>query len=160
MNKKTQVTIKLRQEKTREIVLEHLQKMPIIQLVCEKSGIARATFYRWIDQSPDFKKEVEQASQEGHRRIGDLAESKLIQLIGENNLGAIIFYLRTHSKRYRPAVVAEIKPYDPETDDDMSEKEREKWKEFMEINKTACKTCEEMHNKANNKWDKKYGEKN
>lgn len=133
MNKKAQITIKLRQGKTKEIVLEHLQKMPIIQLVCERAGIARATFYRWIDRSPDFKKEVEQASQEGHRRIGDLAESKLIQLINNDNLGAIIFYLRTHNKRYKPAVVTEIKPYDPE-DDDLSEKEKEKLRKILRDN--------------------------
>lgn len=160
MNKKTAITIQRRQDKIKEMILDHLQKMPIIQLVCEKAGIARATFYRWIDQSPNFKKDVEQASQEGHRRISDLAESKLIKLINNDNLGAIIFYLRSQNKKYKPAVVTEIKPYDPETDDDMSEKEKEKWRELVKNNSVSCKTCEEMHNKANEKWDKKYGEKN
>ena len=156
MNKKAAITIQRRQDKIRETILDHLQKMPIIQLVCEKACIARATFYRWMEQSPDFKKAVEQASQEGHRRIGDLAESKLIQLIGDNNLGAIIFYLRSHNKGYKPAIVTEIKPYDPE-DDGMSEKDKEKLSKFMEANHVSCKACEEKQNKEHDKWSKKYG---
>jgi len=160
MNSKSQTTIKLRQGKIKEMILEHLQKMPIIQLVCEKTGIARATFYRWMDQSPDFKKAVEEASQEGHRRIGDLAESKLIHLINDNNLGAIIFYLRSQNKKYRPAIVAQVGPVDP-ADDEMTEKEKEHWRKFIKANAHGCKACNEIWDKAhkelNKGLNKEYG---
>ena len=42
----------------KKLVVEQLKKNPIIQFVCERSGVSRATFYRWQKEDADFTKEV------------------------------------------------------------------------------------------------------
>ena len=44
----------MKNSKQKKIFLDHLRKIPIIQVVCEKSGIGRTTVYRWKKQSKKF----------------------------------------------------------------------------------------------------------
>lgn len=55
----SKVTSRIKQQKA--LLLEHLEKTPIIQIACEKSGIGRSTYYRWIDQDKKFAKSARQA---------------------------------------------------------------------------------------------------
>lgn len=130
-------TIKKRQAKAQLVVVENLSKIPIKQVVCEKSGISRATFYRWINESNEFAEAVEKAFEEGSDRISDLAESKLIQLINEGNLTAVIFYLKHRNPNYRVSIKTEIKLPEHE----MSEEEKEQLRKIVRIN-SGCKHCE------------------
>jgi hypothetical protein len=85
-------TIQLRQQKEREILLEHLKKTPIVQLACEKSGVGRATYYRWRKEDSDFAKKAERAIQKGVLLMNDFAESQLISSIRDKNMTAIIYW--------------------------------------------------------------------
>jgi ACT domain-containing protein len=78
--------------------LEELRKIPIIEKACEKVGISRMTYYRWIDSSPSFKKEVGLAMSMGVDRIGDLSNAKLLQLMNEGNLNSIVYWNEKRSK--------------------------------------------------------------
>lgn len=82
-------------------VLEHLQKTPIVQVVCKQAGISRATYYRWLKEDVKFKKDAESALKEGIKLINDLAESKLISNINEQNMTAIIYWLKNHHAAYK-----------------------------------------------------------
>ena len=85
--------------KQKKIFLDHLRKIPIIQVACEKSGIGRTTVYRWKKQSKKFACDMEKAIEEGEELINDMGESQLISLIRERNFAAVRFWLTNrHSK--------------------------------------------------------------
>ncbi len=89
--------IKTQQKK---IVIEQLQKMPVIEVACSKANISRATFYRWKQIDKKFAEAAEKALSEGTYMINDLAESQLISAIRDKTLGAISLWLKTHHINY------------------------------------------------------------
>ena len=93
-------TIRKRQLKDRENLLEQLRKTPIIQLACEKAGIGRATYYRWRKTNPKFARSSDDALQESVSLMNDLAESQLLSAIREKNMTAIIFWLKNRHRAY------------------------------------------------------------
>lgn len=82
--------------------LEQLKKTPVIQLVCGKLNVSRASFYRWREQDPEFDKESEAALIEGRAVMSDVAETQLLNAINNQSLPAILFYLKSHSAIYSP----------------------------------------------------------
>ena len=86
--------------KDKQQVVDQLKFNPIIQIACQKSGVSRATFYRWRSEDEDFKKQTETAIQDGVLLINDLAESQLLAAIKDQNLTAIIFWLKNHHGDY------------------------------------------------------------
>ena len=93
-------TIEKRQNKEKEILLERLKKTPIVQIACEKCGVGRATYYRWRKDDPKFANMADEALSEGSLLVNDMAESQLLQAIRNQNLGAIIFWLKHHHPSY------------------------------------------------------------
>ncbi len=93
-------TIIKRQEKEKQKVIELLQKTPIVHIVCEKTGVSRATYYRWRKEDTDFATKTDEALSQGSNLINDLAESHLIARIREQDLTAIIFWLKNHHPAY------------------------------------------------------------
>ena len=81
-------------------VIEQLKATPIVQIVCQKTGISRATYYRWRDIDPKFKESSDKALKEGIAFINDLAESQLLSQIKDKNMTAIIFWLKSHHSDY------------------------------------------------------------
>jgi len=88
----------------KELLLEQLRKIPIVQLACERTGISRATFYRWKSEDKDFKKSAEQAILDGEALITDMSESQLVSLIKDRNFHAIQLWLRHHHPKYNNRV--------------------------------------------------------
>lgn len=84
-------------------LIEQLRKTPIIQIACEKTGISRATFYRWC-QKEEFAKEARDSLQEGKSLVNDLAESQLISSIKDKRFQAISFWLKHNHPDYRTRV--------------------------------------------------------
>ena len=114
MNNEQKDVIALRQVKEKELILGQLRRVPIIQVVCEKVGIARATFYRLRNDDLNFKLAVEEAITEGISFITDMSESQLISLIKDKNWPAISFWLRAHHPKYstKVEVIAKIQQDD------------------------------------------------
>lgn len=54
-----------------------------------------------MNDDKDFKKEVKKAVDDGCIKISDICEVKIINKINEDNIQAIIFWLRHHKKEYR-----------------------------------------------------------
>ena len=84
----------------KELIIEKLKQSPIVQIVCERIGIGRASYYRWRKEDPKFKKATDEAITEGLLLVNDLAESQLISAIKDRNLSAIVFWLKNHHKTY------------------------------------------------------------
>jgi ACT domain-containing protein len=94
--------MKTRSEK--KLLIEQLKKTPIIQIACEKTRISRATFYRWRKVDKKFREKSDEALLEGAALVNDMAESQLLAAIRNQNITAIIFWLKNHHKNYRNKV--------------------------------------------------------
>ena len=91
----------MKRDRTKDLFIEQTRKLPIIQVVCEKIGIARSTLYRWRDEDEEFRKDLEDALNEGEGLINDMSESQLISLIKDRNYPAISFWLRHRNPKFR-----------------------------------------------------------
>lgn len=79
-------------------LLKELERMPIIEVACQRVGVSRATYYRWVNEDNSFEGEVECARERGVFLVNDMAESKLIGDIKEGQPAAYKFWL-THRHR-------------------------------------------------------------
>lgn len=100
-NEKKQNTIKERQQQQKELIVEQLRKMPIVQIACEKTGVGRTTYTRWRSEDDDFRKAADEAMHEGDEILNDMTETQLMNLIKDQkpHFGAIRLRLtRCHPK--------------------------------------------------------------
>lgn len=86
----------------RQLLLEQLLKMPILEAVCKKVEVSRSTVYRWRDEDPEFAKAFNEAMEAGTDVLDDVAESKLLELINRADPSAVFFYLKYRHHRYSP----------------------------------------------------------
>ena len=86
--------------KNKQKIIDQLKNQPIVQIACQKSGISRATYYRWRNKDEKFKKQSDQALEEGVSFINDLAESQLLSSIKDRNMTAIIYWLKNRHVAY------------------------------------------------------------
>src|SRR5690606_28297751 len=77
-----------------------LEKNPVIQAAAVQAGVHRSTFYEWRDGDKEFAEKSLKARTKGKEFVCDMAESVLINLIKKENVTAIIFWLKHHSKDY------------------------------------------------------------
>lgn len=66
----------------------------IVTYACDKTGISRETYRQWKLKDPKFKAACEEVSEV----VLDVVESKLLNKINDEDLTAIIFYLKTKGK--------------------------------------------------------------
>lgn len=97
-----------RQKKEKEMLIEQIKKIPIIQIACEKSGVGRTTYYRWRKEDKEFAEAADTALFDGSTLVNDMAESQLLAAIRERNLTAIIFWLKHHHQKYATKVQLDI----------------------------------------------------
>ena len=74
-------------------LLERLTKNFTISSACHATGIDRKTFYRWISEDPEFKREAYENILEGKKNVTDLAYSQLVHHIDNGNLTAVMYWL-------------------------------------------------------------------
>ncbi len=87
-------------KRDKEMLLEHLEKTPIVQIACEKSSIGRSTYYRWLQSDPLFAKKAKKALQRWIFLMNDMAESQLLKGMKDGNMTAIIFWLKSRHIAY------------------------------------------------------------
>lgn len=78
---------------TKKQILERLTKNFTISSACRAVGIDRKTFYRWIIEDTEFKREAYENIQESKKDVTDLAYTKLVHLIESGNLTAVMYWL-------------------------------------------------------------------
>lgn len=93
-----------RMDTNKELLIEQLKKTPVVQVTCEKVGVGRATYYRWHKEDEEFAKLADEAIAEGSLLVNDMAESQLMAAIRDQNLTAIIFWLKHHHPSYATKV--------------------------------------------------------
>ncbi len=96
--------VKKRQEKYKELLIEQLKKLPVVQMAVEKVGIGRSTYYRFLQEDENFRKLAEEAIIEGKKVMNDYAETQLLGLIRDQSFAAIQLWLRTHHDDYRTRI--------------------------------------------------------
>ncbi len=75
--------------------LKHFREgLGIVTYACDKTGISRETFRQWKLKDPKFKAACDEVSDV----VLDVVESKLLRKINDEDLTAIIFYLKTKGK--------------------------------------------------------------
>lgn len=110
----------LNSKKLKTELLEILTKNPVIQPACERCGISRSTLYRWKSEDKKFAEAVDKAIDEGRSLVSELCESKLINAIKNENLGAIKYWLWANDSRYsnklelKGQITVTPKPLSPE----------------------------------------------
>ena len=89
---------------TREKLLAELRKTPIVQVACRRADVSTSTYYRWREEDESFAEAADKALLEGTRLVNDMAESQLLTAIRDQNMTAIIFWLKHHHNNYSTRV--------------------------------------------------------
>lgn len=90
----------MKPDKIKNLILEQLGKIPIVQIACEKAGVSRATYYRWRKDDKEFERSADEAIIEGEALISDMSEHQVISLIRDRNFQAIQLWLKHHHPKY------------------------------------------------------------
>ena len=91
-------------EQEKNSLLENLRQIPIVELACKKSGVARASFYRLRKDDKEFAELVDEAILDGEDLINDLSQSQLVSSIRDGNFQAIQLWLKHHHKKYADTI--------------------------------------------------------
>lgn len=123
--------IEKRISSNKEALIDHLKQTPIVQVACSKAGIGRATYYRWRKDDEEFSHQADDAINQGRLFINDLAESKLISAIQDQNMAGIFFWLKHNHPTYTTRV--EITQADSEDKNHLKPEEEEKVKKALRL---------------------------
>lgn len=97
------------QQKDKQKLLQLFTKNPIVEVACKNSGVPRSTYYRWRKEDEDFALVCDEVIEQSAGLITDMAESQLISAIKDQNMTAIIFWLKHHHKAYKTRIEVDAK---------------------------------------------------
>lgn len=100
MPKRSPNVIKKMSKGKRRVIIA-LYEMPIVEVALKKANVPRSTYYRWREEDSQFSDLCELSMSQSRELINDLAESKLIANIKDNQFASIRFWLTNNSERYR-----------------------------------------------------------
>jgi hypothetical protein len=86
---------------TKEKLLKEIEKSGNVYLSCMKTGIDKATFYRWKDDK-EFRKKANEAVKRGRENNCEIAEHALMMNVKDKKMDAIKYVLSHQSKIYKP----------------------------------------------------------
>lgn len=138
----------MKKNKYQELFLFELEKVPIVQVACEKTNLSRNTIYRWRKEDSIFAKKMDESLSIGVALINDMSETQLLTLIKEKNWSAISFWLKHRNDNYQNKVEITTKGDDEELTPSQAK-----------IVKEALKLAKITENKSINKI-KKYESNN
>lgn len=79
----------------KKLMIENLQRYPIVEAACHKVGISRMTHYRWIKDDEEYAFATVGGLYVSSEVINDIAVSKVIEAMNRGERWAITFWL-TH----------------------------------------------------------------
>ena len=94
----------MKKNKSQDQFFVELEKVPIVQVACEKCGISRNSVYRWRKADKAFCKKMDEALANGVALVNDMSETQLLTLIKEKNYSAISFWLRHRNDNYKDRI--------------------------------------------------------
>ena len=98
-----------RSKKVEESILTLLRKGHVLEVVCQQCKITRQTFSRWKREDAEFAQAVAEATTDGKEFLNDISEASLISAIKENNLTAVMYYLKHNHPSYKTRVEVEAR---------------------------------------------------
>lgn len=102
----------MKKNRHKDDFLNHLRKIPIVQVASEKSGLSRNSIYRWRNEDQQFADEMDKALTEGEEFVSAMSESQLLNLIKEKSFPAIRFWLKHRSPKFRERIEVTTKTID------------------------------------------------
>ena len=82
-------------------IFDELGKTPVVQIMCQKLGVGRTSYYRLRKEDPAFAKLADEALDEGRKVINDLGETTVISLMkNQQDIKAARFWLTHNDPRY------------------------------------------------------------
>lgn len=90
-------------------LLLRLVKTPIVEAACSQANVPRSTYYRWRKDDEAFAEACDEAIEQSSSVVNDLAESQLISAIKDQNMTAVMFWLKHHHRSYRTRVEIDAK---------------------------------------------------
>lgn len=80
----------------KKLMIEELKRqLGVVTAAAKQVGINRVTHYKWMNEDPEYKLEVEHIDDIAL----DFAESMLFKMMQDKTPSAIIFYLKTKGKK-------------------------------------------------------------
>lgn len=89
-----------KRDRQKKKIIELLEDIPNICIVCDKAGVPRSTYYRWRREDIGFREQTNEAEILGRESINDLAESALIAGIKDGNFKFLKYWLDHNHKKY------------------------------------------------------------
>jgi hypothetical protein len=131
--KKRLTTLAATTKEQKKKLLESLANMPTVESACRKADVGRATYYDWLKSDSVFASEAAKAKKKGREMLSDIAVSKLMQLIGDGNITAIIFWLKYNNEWFaNPKFYHHIEiKEDPGVDDKIAKQIKETMVKFI-----------------------------
>jgi len=94
--------------KTKNKLLEELEKNGNVYLSCLKINVHRSTYYRWKGEDKEFNKKAEQAERTGRDNNCDIAEHALMLNVKDKKMEAIKYVLGHNSPKYKPKKTSSV----------------------------------------------------
>lgn len=102
-------------KKTKALVsrlLEELEKTPLVQVACDKIGISRNTFYRWMKEDQEFLERAQESISLGTGRVNDVAISNVLSGIQARDSKYTMYWLDRKHPDFRKPYVHKVDAYD------------------------------------------------
>lgn len=103
----------MKKRRIRHKFIQELQNTPIVQVACDKLGVSRNTYYRWLKQDPAFAKESAEALSMGEARVNDIAESNILRFIQQQNFKATTYWLGHRHEKFKKGTEWKDKTREP-----------------------------------------------
>ena len=103
-------------KKTKALInklLTELENTPLLQIACEKVGISRNTFYRWMKEDPAFLAQANYALSLGKGRVNDIAVSNVLAGIKAKDVRYTMYWLDRNHYDFRRPHIHRIDSEDP-----------------------------------------------
>lgn len=82
-------------------LVAEIEKTPLIQIACNKVGISRNTFYRWMKEDKDFLARVNEAMSLGMGLVNDVAISNVLEGIKKKDVAYTKYWLNHNHPDFR-----------------------------------------------------------
>ncbi len=91
----------MKKHKIQHKFIQELQNAPIVQAACDKLGVSRNCYYRWLKKDPAFAREAEQALSQGEARVNDIAESVVLRGIQKQEWVPTKYWLDHRHEKFK-----------------------------------------------------------
>lgn len=98
-------------KKTKALIaklLEEIEKTGTVQIACEKNGISRNTFYRWMNEDKEFLEQARHSIALGVGFVNDFAIGNLLNAIKSKDMKATMFWLNHRHPEFRRPYVHKV----------------------------------------------------